>query len=176
MFLGTEEAIFATEEQNDKSIKAEIMDQLLSMKTQVIESIRTNTPLSPLHEELHKKWKSQYYPSAYDENSEVTNRETSLEISEILSEWYLESYNIQIPIFQFTDEEFKFSSHWGQLSMDYSTKVLLPVVQQLLSNSNKSLILEDLTTTLPGTGSRLPSESLENSCVTWGGNTMERPS
>ena len=103
LFLGTEEAVFATEEQNDKPTKAEIMDQLLSMKTQVIESIRTNTPLSPLHEELHKKrdvdyknlleWKSQYYP--------VTNRETSLEISEILSEWYLESYNIQIPSLNF---------------------------------------------------------------------------
>ena len=130
------------------------MDQLLSMKAQVIESIRTNTPLSPLHEELHKRrdmdfrdlldWKNEYYLSAYEENSEVTNRDTSLEISEILSEWYLESYSIRIPIFQFTDEDFKFSSHWGQESMDYSTKVLIPVVQQLLCDANKSQILEDL--------------------------------
>ena len=43
-------------------------------------------------------WKNEYYPSAYEENSEVTNRDTSLEISEILSEWYLESYSIKIPI------------------------------------------------------------------------------
>ena len=94
------------------------MDQLLSMKTQVIESIRTITPLSPLHEELHKRrdmdfedlldWKNEYYPSAYEENIEVTNRDTSLEISEILSEWYLETYIIKIPIFQFTDEDLIF--------------------------------------------------------------------
>ena len=48
--------------------------------------------------------------------------------------------------------------------MNYSTKVLLPVVQQLLCDANRSQILGDLATMVP-----LPSESLEDNCVTWGG-------
>lgn len=141
------------------------------MKVKVIESLKTNTPLSPLHEELDKRrtmkykdlfdWRMQHYPSIYDLNTDIGNLNASEEISDILREWYLESNNIKIPEYLFTDEDHEISSRWSIESIDYATKVLLPVIQQLLILPNETEMKD------------LKSLSLESRCVSWGGNYKE---
>ena len=111
------------------------------MKDEVLECLRTNTPLSPLHAELEKRrnmnyvdlldWRLDHYPSVHNENNNVAC--ASYEISMIVKEWYLQSQGIQIPYYQYTNEDFELSTQWGNISTDYSTKVLLPVIQQLLT-------------------------------------------
>ena len=79
----------------------------------------------------------------------------------IVKEWYLESQGIQIPYSQYTNEDFEFSTLWGNKSTDYSTKVLLPVVQQLLTASHSA---ERPTTEIQNleTGISSPSQSIED--------------
>ena len=92
--------------------KEQIIDQLLLMKDEVLECLRTNTPLSPLHAELEKRrnmnyvdlldWRLDHYPSVHNENNNVAC--ASYEISMIVKEWYLQSQGIQIPYYQYTNE------------------------------------------------------------------------
>ena len=116
------------------------------MKEHVIGSLQTNIPLSPLHNDLHNRsdmhykdlydWRLEHYSPIYEEDtSSITNYDTSLEISEILNKWYLESQNVSIPYYHYTSEEIEYSSQWERKSTDYVTKVLLPVVQKLLISS-----------------------------------------
>ena len=60
--------------------------------------------------------------------------DTTQEMSEVLNQWYLESFGVKIPIYQYTNEDFEYSTHWQQKSMNYSTKVLQPVLNELLIN------------------------------------------
>ena len=146
------------------------------MKDEVIESLITHTPLSQLHAELEKRldmdyvdlleWRLDHYPSVQNESNDITC--ASYEISMIVKEWYLESQGIQIPYYQYTNEDFEFSTLWGNKSTDYSTKFLLPVVQQLLTASHSA---ERPTTEIQNleTGFSSPSHSMEDLCVDWGG-------
>ena len=84
-------------------------------------------------------------------------------ISNLLAQWYLDSYEIKLPVIQYTDEARQFSAHWERESMDYSTKILLPVVQQLLSTS-QHLPKSDCCVLATSA-----SAHLEDLCVTWGG-------
>ena len=71
-------------------------------------------------------WRLEHYSPIYEEDaSTITNYNTSPEISEILNIWYLESQNVSI----------EYLSQWERKSTDYVTKVLLPVVQELLISS-----------------------------------------
>ena len=86
-------------------------------------------------------------------------------MSNLLAQWYLDSFEVKIPEHQYTDEYFQFSSHWAMESMDYSTKILLPVVQQLLFTSH-TLPKSDCTSIMLPTPA---STDLEDLCVIWGG-------
>ena len=175
-FIGAEELTFESLDRSAKRTKAEILDKLFAMKDVVIKSIQTHTPLSQLHGELDKRcdmnfkelldWRLQHYPSVYELDSDIGNYNIGEEITDILRAWYLESFNIKIPEFLVTDEDFEISSHWNKKSVDYSTKVLLPVIQLLLINPPKSEIIENSKHPEIETSS---SESLEDICVTWGG-------
>ena len=86
----------------------------------------------------------------------------------MVKEWYLESQSIKIPYYQYTNDDFEFSTLWGNKSTDYSTKVLLPVMQQLLTVSNapnrSGMKILDVET-----DSFSSLQSLEDICVEWGG-------
>ena len=94
--------------------------------------------------------------------------DTSQEMTEILIQWYLESFEIKIPVLQYTNDDFEFSTHWQQKRMDYTTKVLYPVLSEMMINSpqpEKELTKPQLLLNEP-----FPSDnSLEDLCVTWGG-------
>ena len=114
--------------------KEEIIEQLFLMKEDVIQSLRMNTPLSKLHEDLDKRsdvdykdlldWRLENYPSVLNIDTDVSN--ASYDISEILKEWYSQSQDIKVPLFQYTDEDFAFSTYWGNKSINYSTKLFSP--------------------------------------------------
>ena len=139
----------------------------------IMHSIRTNVPLSDLHRELNLRrdmkfidlfnWRTDHYPSTYPVNSNDSQLETSYEMSNLLAQWYLDSFEVKIPEHQYTDEDFQFSSHWARESMDYSTKILLPVVQQLLFTSHTLSKSDCIMLPTPA------STDLEDLCVTWGG-------
>ena len=94
--------------------------------------------------------------------------DTSQEVTEILVQWYLESFEIKIPMFQYTKEDFEFSTKWQQKSMDYTTKVLYPVLSEMMINSLKSE--KDLSMPQLSLQEHFASDnSLEDLCVTWGG-------
>ena len=165
----TEEVIYSELNENEQT-REELFDRLFSMKQKIIESLRTNTPLSILHEDLHKRrgmnfkdlidWRMQHYPSIYVQDH--WNYNLSNDISEILREWYLESNNIKIPEFLLTEQDFEISSRWNAESADYSTKILLPVIQQLLHSPMNQEKCPEIK--------KSNSESLEDKCVPWGGN------
>ena len=101
-------------------------------------------------------WRTDRYPSYYTEYPQEDQLETTYEMSNLLAQWYLDSFEIKIPEYQYTGEDFDFSTRWSGASMDYSTNFLLPVVQQLLATSKAS-------------AKHPASLRLEDSCVTWGG-------
>ena len=148
------------------------MDRLNSMKSLLINSIKTNIPLSDLNWELHIQldmkfkdsfnWKTDRYPSYYTDYPQKNQLETTNEMSNLLAQWYLDSFEIKIPEYQYTGEDFDFSTRWSGESMDYSPNVLLPVVQQLLATS-KASANNNNTLATPA------SLRLEDSCATWGG-------
>ena len=67
---------------NDRRTKEEILDKLSIMKDELIESLRTHTPLSHLHAELEKRlymdyvdlfeWRLDHYPSVQNESNDIT--------------------------------------------------------------------------------------------------------
>ena len=168
------EMVPTSQEQENDTQRQEVIQRLLLMKEDVIKSIQKDTPLSPLHNELLKRchmpynelfdWRMQHYPSTYEGNNAITDYDINLELSEILNNWYLESHDVKIPFYQYTNEEFDFSSYWERRSTDYSTKILLPVIQQLLS---KPFQYETLDAKVQGIN--CSSESLEEYCAAWGG-------
>ena len=82
------------------------------------------------------KWRAENYLSTFKRDNEGFKLEISYEISNILAEWHLESKNIKIPQYQYTTEDFEFSTRWSHESMNYSTEVLFPVVSELIANSS----------------------------------------
>ena len=142
--IGAEETVFATISPS-RHTRQDTIDKLNSMKSLIINSIKTNIPLSDLHRELHKRrdmkfkdlfnWRTDSYPSYYTESPQEDQLKTTYEMSNLLAQWYLDSFEIKIPEYQYTGEDFDFSTRWSEESMDYSTKVLLPVVEQLLATS-----------------------------------------
>ena len=82
------------------------------------------------------EWRLDHYPSVQNECNDITC--ASYEMSMIVKEWYLESQGIQVPYYQYTNKDFEFSTLWGNKSTDCSTKVLLPVVPQLLTASHSA--------------------------------------
>ncbi|KAI6652476.1 hypothetical protein LOD99_7490 [Oopsacas minuta] len=143
------------------------------MKEDVIKSIKKNTLLSPLHNDLFKRchmpynelfdWRVRHYLSTCEGETAITDYDINLEVSEILNKWYLESHDIKIPFYQYTREELDFSSYWERKSTDYTTKILLSKIQQLL---NKSCQYEILDAKVQGID--CTSESLEECCAAWG--------
>ena len=169
--IGAEETVFATISP-PRHTRQDTIDKLNSMTSLIINSIKTNIPLSDLHRELHIRrhmkfkdlfnWRTDSYPSYYTEYPQEDQLETTYEMSNLLAQWYLDSFEIKIPEYQYTGEDFDFSTRWSEESMDNSTKVLLPVVEQLLATS-KASANSDNTLATPA------SLRLEDSCVTWGG-------
>ena len=68
-------------------------------------------------------WRMQHYPSTYEGDNAITDYDINLELSEVLNNWYLESHVVKIPFYQYTNEEFDFSSYWERRSTGYSTKI-----------------------------------------------------
>ena len=92
--------------------------------------------------------------------------DTTQEISEILVKYYLESNGIKIPEHLNTSQDFEFATKWETKSMNYTTKVLLPVVIKLLTTYfNSTLPSESLTP--PKSTSQV---CFEDNCITWGGH------
>ena len=89
---------FSSVNQMNARSKEQIINQLLLIKDEVLECLRTNTPLSPLHAELDKRRNMNYvdlldcrldhYPSVHNENKNVAY--AYYEISMIVKEWYLQ--------------------------------------------------------------------------------------
>ena len=171
-FFGAEETVLETVE--TKYTKELMLEMLNSMKSDIINSIKTNTPLPELHRELHLRrdmpfkelfnWRTNNYPSNYTIHSPDDQLETTFVMSNLLAQWYLDSFDIKIPEYQYTDEDYEFSSQWSTKSFDYSTKVLIPVVQQLIaisktSHNNVPIILGEYSL----------SQQMEDICATWGG-------
>ena len=153
--IGAEETVFETMIHPRKFSREDILDQLNLMKTHIINSIKTTTPLSGLHRELHKRrdmsfrelfdWRTDRYPSTYTAERQDDQLETTYEMNNLLAQWYLESFGVEIPENQSTSEDREFAYRWSTESIDYSTKVLLPVVQQLLTTRVPTLT----TTSVP---------------------------
>ena len=148
------------------------------MKGRIIDSIKTNTPLSELHRQLNKRidlpfkelfdWRQRHFPPTEIPENRLMDIDTSQEMSELLSQWYLESLRVKIPIYQYTNDDFVLSTHWQEKSMNYSTKVLQPVLNELFINYP-----ETRTTSMITVSSDTYSNSdnfLEEACVTWGGH------
>ena len=148
------------------------------MKDQIIESIRTNILLNKLHQELDKRldfsfnelfdWRQEYLPPTKIPETRLTTFDVSQEMDETLCKWYLESLEIKIPVLQYTQDDFEFSTYWGRKSMDYTTKVLHPVLSEMIANSRQS----DKESTKPKNLLKAPFPSYnsqEDLCVTWGG-------
>ncbi|KAI6658293.1 hypothetical protein LOD99_15562 [Oopsacas minuta] len=108
-------------------------------------------------------WRVRHYSSTYEGETAFTDYDINLEVSEILNKWYLESHDIKIALYQYTREELDFSSYWERKSTDYTTKILLPVIQQLLSKSCQYEIIDAKVQGIDCT-----SESLEECCAAWG--------
>ena len=85
-------------------------------------------------------------------------------MSNVLVEWYLECFGVKIPEYQYTQEDNDFATRWLSESMDYSTKILLPVVQQLLT-TRVPTVSHAIVPVLPFT----LSQQKEDICATWGG-------
>ena len=158
-FRGAEESIFQTN--TTRKTRDEVFEFLNSMKSQILDYISTKKPLSKLHSELFD-WRQEHFPPTEIPEMRLMDFDTSHEMTDILSQWYLDSDGIKIPYYQYTNEDFNFSTHWQQESMNYSTNVLQPVLNELIINTP-----ETLPTTLNNV---INSEySLEDSTVTWGG-------
>ena len=84
--------------------------------------------------------------------------DTTQEITEVLAQFYLESYKVKIPEYQYTCQDFEFSTKWATDSMNYATKVLLPVVKELLAAHFEPLVASESQTIF------------EEMCATWGGH------
>ena len=113
--IGAEETVFATS--LPEPSHQEMINKLTSMKSQIMHSIRTNVPLSDLHRELNLRrdmkfidlfnWRTDHYPSTYPVNSNDSQLETSYEMSNLLAQWYLDSFEVK---YQNTNTQMKISS------------------------------------------------------------------
>ena len=169
-FQGIEETTFETNVV--KKTREEVLEFLNLMKDRTIHSIKNETPLSELHRQLHMRidlpfrqlfdWREEHFPQKEFPEMRLMDFETRQEMADILSQWYLECHSIKIPIYQHSEEDYEYSSHWQQKSMDYATKVLQPVLNELILQVPEIEI--DLTT---HKSSRHFSEDM---CVTWGGH------
>ena len=129
-FLGVEESIFETN--LIRKTREEVLEFLNLMRNRVIESIKTNTPLSELYRQLDQRidlpfdelldWKQDHFPPTKIPEHKLMDFNTSQEMSEVLNQWYLESAGVKIPFYKYTNDDFEFSTHWQQKSMNYSTK------------------------------------------------------
>ena len=165
-FLGQEEIIPVSSNKSNRS-REEILQILASFKSKIINSILTSTPLSQLHSQLHIRshfdfrdlldWRYAHYPSINSEEIEM-DLDTTQEITEVLAQFYLESYEVKIPEYQYTCQDFEFSTKWATDSMNYATKVLLPVVKELLAAHFEPLVASESQTIF------------EEMCATWGGH------
>ncbi|KAI6657828.1 hypothetical protein LOD99_570 [Oopsacas minuta] len=175
-FTGAEESTF--EANVIRKSREEVFEFLNSMKDRIIESIKTNSPLNDFHRELEKRqnfsfknlleWSQEHFPSTKIPETRLMTLDTSHEVTEILIQWYLESFETKIPILQYTKEDFELSTKGQQKSMDYITKVLYPVLSVMMINSPKS----EKELSVPQLSLQahfLSDQSLEDLCVTWGG-------
>ena len=53
-------------------------------------------------------WRTDRYPSYYTEYPQEDQLETTYEMSNLLAQWYLESFEIKIPEYHYTFEDFDF--------------------------------------------------------------------
>ena len=175
-FHGVKKSIFETN--LIRKSRDEVLEFLNLMKGRIIDSIKTNTPLSELHRQLDKRidllfkelfdWRQRHFAPTKIPENRLMDFDTSQEMYEVLSQWYLESLGVKIPIYQYTNDDFEFSTHWQQKSMNYLTKVFQPVLNELFINYH-----ETKTTSMITVSSDTYSTSdnfLEEACVTWGGH------
>ena len=47
--------------------------------------------------------------------------DTTQEITHVLAQFYLESYKVKIPEYQYTSQDFEFSTKWATNSMNFTT-------------------------------------------------------
>ena len=175
-FHGVEESIFETN--LIRKSREEVLEFLNLMKVRIIDSIKTNTPLSELHRQLDKRielpfkelfdWRHCHFPPTNFPENRLMDFDTSQEMSEVLSQWYLESFGVKIPIYQYANDDFEFSTRWQQKSMNYSTKVLQPVLNELLINYPETKTISMIT--ISSDTYSTTDNFLEEACVTWGGH------
>ena len=160
--------------------KAEVLDVLSIYKDRIINSIKYSDPISQLHFELNCRlhlpydelleWRVDNYPSTNNCEDELLDFDTTQEISEILTTYYLEAYEIKIPYYQYTSQDFEFATKWQTESMNYATKVLLPVVKELLVAHFNSEIPSQSQAPPVLVVSQTFKHSVEDICLTWGGH------
>ena len=90
------------------------------MKSQIQDSITSEEPLSMLHSKLVERldvpfrelfdWRKEHFPPTEIPEIGLMDFDTSQEMGDILSQWYLESHGIKIPYYQYTNEDFQFST------------------------------------------------------------------
>ena len=171
-FTGVEETVFETN--IIQKTRAEVMELLDSFKDKIISSLKSTIPVSDLHRELDKRqhlpfrklfdWRHEHFPPTKYPEQRLMDHETSQEMADILIQWYLECCEIKIPMYQYTDDDFKFATYWQEKAMNYTTKVLHPVVTELIINAPQAAN-ENSNKNTP-----LPlSFPLEDLCVSWGG-------
>ena len=177
-FTGREETVLDTSNL-PKISKEEVLEVIVSLKDKIIDSIKSCTPLSKLHSELHSRshlsfqeildWRHDHYPLINSAIDETMDLDTTQQICDILTQFYLESYEVKIPEYQYTSQDFEFSTKWANESMNYSTKVLLPVIKEHLVKHFGHEIHPKSNSTLPFPfqTTRCP---IEDMCLTWGGN------
>ena len=93
-------------------------------------------------------------------------RRKSLKYSQIT----LESNEIKIPYYQHTSQDFEFATEWQTESMNYATKVLLPVVKELIVVHLNSEIPSQPQVPPVLVASHNFKDSVEDICLTWGGH------
>ena len=177
-FFGQEEVLSVSPNKSKRS-REEIIQVLVSLKSKIINSIISSTPLSQLHSELHSRlhfdfrdlldWRHDHYPSINNEESEMMDLDTTQEVTEVLVQFYLESYSVKIPEYQYTSQDFEFSTKWATDSMNYATKVLLPVVRELMAAHFEPSVASD-SQSAPNQTLSTPQASIEEMCATWGGH------
>ena len=160
--------------------REEVLKVLGTYKSKIINFIKNSEPISQLRSELHSRlhlsfreildWRLDNYPPQSSPDGELIDFDTTQEISDILVKYYLESNEIKIPEYQYTSQDFEFATKWDTNSINYTTKVLLPVVEELLATHFSSDVPSKSKSPQLLSTSHNSQVYVEDICVTWGGH------